>query len=234
MHRVMSTLRGGGLVSSSRALSRSVITVHQTVGEKTVKLTLSQGDIFDVCARNEVQAIVNPANSRMMHGGGLARLIADAAGPMLYRLHEAENHYCPEGEAVATPSFGVKTKCPDTTHILHTVGPSDYSAPEKARQVELLANCVNNTTRLALKEDLTSLAFPAISTGIFGISFETSAEGMLHGLSQFTQHFLAKDDEHHQKEVHVHFVLLKERPDLTKFQQALEQQVQRGVWQRCE
>ena len=122
-----------------------------------------QGDITAI----EADAIVNAANSGLRAGGGVCGAIFRAAGAeALTRACEAIGH-CPIGEAVITPAFGIRT----AKYIIHAVGPiySDY-APEKAR--ELLRSAYRSAIRLAAANGCRSVAFPAISTGIYGYPLE--------------------------------------------------------------
>jgi O-acetyl-ADP-ribose deacetylase len=118
-----------------------------------------QGDITTIRA----DAIVNAANSALKAGGGVCGAIFHAAGAdVLTRACDAIGH-CPTGEAVITPAFGIKT----AHYIIHAVGPA-YSAypPEEAR--ELLRSAYSSAIRLAAAHGCRSIAFPAISTGIYG------------------------------------------------------------------
>jgi O-acetyl-ADP-ribose deacetylase (regulator of RNase III) len=118
-----------------------------------------QGDITST----EADAIVNAANSALKAGGGVCGAIFRAAGAeALTRACEAIGN-CPTGEAVITPAFGIKT----ARTIVHAVGPV-YSAypPEKAR--DLLRSAYGAAIRLAAAQGCRSIAFPAISTGIYG------------------------------------------------------------------
>lgn len=122
-----------------------------------------QGDITSI----EADAIVNAANERLLAGGGVCGAIFRAAGAdALTKACDAIGH-CPTGEAVITPAFGIKT----ARFIIHAVGPV-YSAypPEEARA--LLRSAYRAAIRLAAANGLKSIAFPAISTGIYGYPLE--------------------------------------------------------------
>ncbi len=142
-----------------------------------------QGDITTI----EADAIVNAANSALEAGGGVCGAIFRAAGvDALTRACRAIGH-CPTGEAVITPAFGIKT----ARTIIHAVGPvySAYS-PDDAR--ELLRSAYRASIRLAIENGCQSIAFPAISTGIYGYPLEEAcreaasvcgAEAAAHGLT---------------------------------------------------
>lgn len=122
-----------------------------------------QGDITKV----EADAIVNAANSDLAMGGGVCGAIFRAAGiDDLTRACKAIGH-CATGAAVITPAFGITS----AKHIIHAVGPvySRY-APDEAR--ELLRSAYRGAILLAAENDCRSIAFPTISTGIYGYPLE--------------------------------------------------------------
>ena len=106
-----------------------------------------------------VDAIVNPANSYMLHGGGLARQIAMKAGYELTKACREHNLPIKVGEVITTPSFNIK----NTKIIIHAVGPNF----NETNDINLLFNAYYNSL-IALKENnYHTIAFPLISTGIF-------------------------------------------------------------------
>lgn len=129
-----------------------------------VEIEVSRGDI---AAQSDVTAIVNAANAQLMPGGGVAGAIHRAAGPGLAEECRPLAPINP-GEAVITGGHGLPNR-----HVIHTLGPVyGQDRPE----AELLAACYRNSLALADEHGIDSVAFPAISTGIFGYPVEEAAE----------------------------------------------------------
>ena len=120
------------------------------------RIEIVEGDI----TRLDVDAIVNAANTMLAPGGGVCGAIHRAAGPELAEAC-AKLGGCDTGEAKITPGFRLPAR-----YVIHTVGPV-WGGGERDED-RLLANCYRNSLRLAAEEGLGSIAFPAISTGIYG------------------------------------------------------------------
>lgn len=116
----------------------------------------------------ETDAIVNAANAQLLPGGGVCGAIHAAAGPELARACQALAP-CPTGEARITPGFGLRAR-----YVIHTVGPVWHG--NTCNEPALLAACYRNAIALARDHNLNSMAFPAISTGIFGYPEHQAAE----------------------------------------------------------
>ncbi len=128
------------------------------------RMELFQGDITSLA----VEAIVNAANESLLGGGGVDGAIHRAAGPEL--LAECRGlGGCPTGEARVTSGYRLSA-----AHIIHTVGPVYSDSP---RVVELLASCYRNSLLLAAEGDFDSIAFPAISCGIYAYRFGGKSGG---------------------------------------------------------
>jgi O-acetyl-ADP-ribose deacetylase (regulator of RNase III) len=138
------------------------------------QIHLVQGDI----TKAETGAIVNAANSGLRGGGGVDGAIHRAAGPELLeagRRIVQEQGRLETGQAVITPGFNLPAGS-----VIHTVGPVWRGGHES--EDELLAAAYANSLRLAEENGLTSLAFPAISCGVFGFPVERAAEVALTAL----------------------------------------------------
>lgn len=126
------------------------------------QIEIVRGDITTL----RVDAIVNAANAALAGGGGVDGAIHRAAGPALHDACRAIPMVrpfvrCPTGEARITPGFDLEAR-----HILHTVGPVWEGG--HSGEAELLASCYFACLQLAVQHRLASLAFPAISCGVFG------------------------------------------------------------------
>ncbi len=117
----------------------------------------------------DVDAIVNAANESLMGGGGVDGAIHRAAGPRLARAGAAVAP-CPPGEAVATPAFDLD---PPVRHVIHTVGPIWKGGHHD--EAAVLASCYRRSLQVADQVGARSVAFPAISTGIYGFPPEQAA-----------------------------------------------------------
>ena len=121
----------------------------------------------NIAAQDDITAIVNAANTELRSGGGVAGAIHRAAGPELEREARSLAPIRP-GEAVITGGHNLPNR-----YVIHTLGPVyGQDRPE----AELLANCYRNSLALAEENRIDSIAFPAISTGVFGYPVEEAAE----------------------------------------------------------
>ncbi|MBM3968466.1 MAG: O-acetyl-ADP-ribose deacetylase [Planctomycetes bacterium] len=153
------------------------------------RIELAQGDITS----QQVDAIVNAANSRLAGGGGVDGAIHRAAGPTL--MDETRTKYpegCSTGSAVATSAGRLRAK-----FVFHAVGPIWRGGV--AGEAELLSSAYRRCLELAVENACPSIAFPAISTGVYGYPMDLAAERSLSAVRAFLL-------EHQQPEL-VRFVL---------------------------
>ena len=162
------------------------------------KIELTKGDITKI----KVDAIVNAANSSLMGGGGVDGAIHRAGGPTILeecRKIIAKQGSCKTGEAVITTAGYLPAKS-----VIHTVGPVWNNG--KKNEAALLAACYQNSLKLAIKHNLSSIAFPNISTGIYGYPKEEAARIAINTVKEFLDqtdlitkvYFVCFDEENHQ------------------------------------
>lgn len=147
------------------------------------KISLVKGDITKTAA----DAIVNAANSSLLGGGGVDGAIHRAGGPAILeecRKIIARQGSCPTGEAVITTAGNLPAK-----FVIHTVGPVWNNG--KKNEAAKLAGCYENSLLLAVEHDLETIAFPNISTGIYGYPKKEAAVIAIQAVSGFLQKGLA-------------------------------------------
>lgn len=142
------------------------------------KIELHKGDITKL----KVDAIVNAANTSLLGGGGVDGAIHRAAGPELLEYNRKLGG-CETGEAKITPGFKLPAK-----YIIHTVGPVWQGGNHN--EDELLANCYRNSLKLAVENEIKTIAFPAISTGVYSFPLERATKIAVNEVKKF----LAKND----------------------------------------
>jgi len=166
--------------------------------DAVTRMHVIRGDI----TRQKVDAIVNAANSSLMGGGGVDGAIHRAGGPTILEQCKtivAKQGSCPAGEAVITTGGNLPAR-----FVIHTVGPVWQGG--KGNEAAKLSNCYKNSLSLAVENNLQTIAFPNISTGVYGYPKQEAAEIALHTVREFMEtnssitevDFVCFDDENFQ------------------------------------
>ena len=163
-----------------------------------MQVKLVKGDI----TRMEVDAIVNAANTSLMGGGGVDGAIHRAGGASILEECKkivAKKGNCKTGEAVITTAGKLPSK-----YVIHTVGPVWHGGREG--EAGMLANCYTNSLKLAIDNNVRTIAFPNISTGIYGYPKREAATIAIESVKGYIQipssielvYFVCFDEENHE------------------------------------
>jgi O-acetyl-ADP-ribose deacetylase (regulator of RNase III) len=166
------------------------------------RMKLVQGDI----TQEDVDAIVNAANNSLLGGGGVDGAIHRAAGPELVAECRTLGG-CETGDAKLTKGYRLKAR-----HVIHTVGPVYKTG--KSGEPEKLAGCYLRSLEIATAKGLKTLAFPAISCGVYGYPIRDASRLALRTVANYC--------EAHPEIEEVRFVLFGDQ-DLATYREALEE-----------
>lgn len=175
----LSLLTALGFVQSTTELDASK---PLRIGDTQINIV--QGDI----TQQKIDAIVNAANENLQHGGGVAAAISKAAGPKFQQYSDKmpimrNGERCPTGQAVITPAFDLEKV--GIKKVIHATGPRG-SNPDKK---QLLRSTYQNSLKIAQENNLKSIAFPAISTAIFGYDIHQATPVAFSAVKDFiTKH----------------------------------------------
>ena len=139
------------------------------------KIELHKGDITKL----KVDAIVNAANTSLLGGGGVDGAIHRAAGPELLEYNKKLGG-CPTGEAKISPGFNLPAK-----YVISTVGPVWRGGNNN--EDELLANCYKNSLKVAIDNNIKTIAFPSISTGVYSFPIEKASKIAVREVKNFLE-----------------------------------------------
>jgi O-acetyl-ADP-ribose deacetylase len=167
---------GDPLMDEMRALTALI---RERVAARGAGLAVWRGDL----TRLDVDAVVNAANERMLGGGGVDGAIHRAAGPELLRAclaipEVSAGVRCPTGEARITPGFDLPAR-----YVIHTVGPVWHGGDRN--EPDLLTSAYRSSLTLAAEYGLDTVAFPAISCGVYGYPVDAAAEVAVVAIRDF-------------------------------------------------
>lgn len=187
------------LYKTKKLVPSSSPTAETATSKFNDKISIIRSDI----TRLDIDAIVNAANESLLGGGGVDGAIHNAAGPALLRECRTLDG-CDTGSAKITDAYRLPCK-----KVIHAVGPVYWRTKKEGRHTSLLQGCYTTSLDLAVQNDCKSIAFSALSTGVYGYPSEEAAETAIQAVKEW----LEKDESRAEKMDRIIFCQFMEKDE---------------------